>query len=95
MPDNKTAVITGANRGIGLELARHYAREGLSVFGVCRQTSDEPATVAALVTNRNAGSALFRCRRECPTLLLAPAYWRRTGPAPEGAVEGAHLCKTQ
>ena len=49
MPDNKTAVITGANRGIGLELARHYAREGWSVFGVCRQTSDELATVAARV----------------------------------------------
>lgn len=36
-----TAVITGANRGIGLELARHYAQQGYQVVGVCRQTSDE------------------------------------------------------
>lgn len=36
-----TAVITGANRGIGLELARYYTNEGYQVIGVCRQTSDE------------------------------------------------------
>ncbi|WP_417538789.1 SDR family oxidoreductase [Marinobacter sp.] len=39
-------VITGANRGIGLELARHYASEGYEVVGVCRQSSDELAKVA-------------------------------------------------
>ncbi|AXS84806.1 SDR family NAD(P)-dependent oxidoreductase [Marinobacter sp. Arc7-DN-1] len=49
MTDNKAAVITGANRGIGLELARHYAREGWNVIGVCRQTSDELSGVAAKV----------------------------------------------
>ncbi len=42
-------VITGANRGIGLELARWYAREGLSVVGACRQTSPELAEVAEVV----------------------------------------------
>jgi NAD(P)-dependent dehydrogenase (short-subunit alcohol dehydrogenase family) len=49
MKDHKTAVITGANRGIGLELARHYALEGWNVIGVCRQTSDELSGVAAKV----------------------------------------------
>jgi len=44
-----TAVITGANRGIGLELARHYAQEGYAVVGVCRQASDELKAVAAEV----------------------------------------------
>jgi len=34
-------VITGANRGIGLELARHYKSEGWRVTGVCRETSPE------------------------------------------------------
>jgi len=34
-------VITGANRGIGLELARHYQAEGWQVTGVCRETSAE------------------------------------------------------
>lgn len=49
MPDNKTVIITGANRGIGLELARHYAAEGWTVVGVCRQSSGELEEVAARV----------------------------------------------
>ena len=39
MSDNSTVVITGANRGIGLELARLYAGRGCSVIGVCREAS--------------------------------------------------------
>lgn len=42
-------VITGANRGIGLELARLYQREGSQVTGVCRQSSPELEEVAAQV----------------------------------------------
>lgn len=42
-------VITGANRGIGLELARHYQAEGWRVTGVCRETSAELDTYAAQV----------------------------------------------
>ncbi|MBU3069769.1 SDR family oxidoreductase [Aestuariicella sp. G3-2] len=34
-------VITGANRGIGLSLARLYANQGHAVYAVCRQTSPE------------------------------------------------------
>jgi len=34
-------VITGANRGIGLELACHYKVDGWRVTGVCRDTSPE------------------------------------------------------
>jgi NAD(P)-dependent dehydrogenase (short-subunit alcohol dehydrogenase family) len=37
----KHVVITGANRGIGLELARHYHTEGWKVTGVCRKSSSE------------------------------------------------------
>ena len=37
----KHVVITGANRGIGLELARHYQAEGWRVTGVCRESSVE------------------------------------------------------
>jgi len=46
MSISSLVVITGANRGIGLELARHYASEGYEVVGVCRQSSDELAKVA-------------------------------------------------
>ncbi|OZB12445.1 MAG: short-chain dehydrogenase [Marinobacter sp. 34-60-7] len=49
MADSNVVVITGANRGIGLELARLYARQGCEVIGVCRQTSDELAEVASKV----------------------------------------------
>lgn len=49
MSDDKVVVITGANRGIGLELARHYAGIGLDVIGVCRQSSEELASVATHV----------------------------------------------
>ena len=34
-------LITGANRGIGLELARLYKEKGHDVYAVCRNSSDE------------------------------------------------------
>jgi len=34
-------IITGANRGIGLELCRIYAARGQEVIGVCRRSSPE------------------------------------------------------
>jgi len=49
MPEQRTVVITGANRGIGLELARHYAGEGCDVIGVCREASPELKEVATRV----------------------------------------------
>ncbi|WP_370229105.1 SDR family oxidoreductase [Marinobacter nauticus] len=49
MSDSNVVVITGANRGIGLELARLYAAEGCEVIGVCRQSSEELAGVAGQV----------------------------------------------
>lgn len=36
---SKTVVITGANRGIGLEFARLYKAQGWQVVGVCRHSS--------------------------------------------------------
>lgn len=42
-------LITGANRGIGLELARLYASRGDQVIGVCRDSSVELNQVAARV----------------------------------------------
>lgn len=48
----KQALITGANRGIGLELARLYAANGWQVIGVCRQSSSELEAAAARVIDR-------------------------------------------
>lgn len=45
----KTAVITGANRGIGLSMAQQLASQGWDVIGVCRTDSDELEDVAGMV----------------------------------------------
>lgn len=48
----KQVLITGANRGIGLELARLYARDGWQVTGVCRQSSPELEDLASRVVDK-------------------------------------------
>lgn len=42
----KTAVITGANRGIGLALAQRLKQMQYQIIGVCRQSSEELNSVA-------------------------------------------------
>ena len=37
--DPATVLITGSNRGIGLALAEHYAKEGWKVIATCRKPS--------------------------------------------------------
>jgi len=46
---NKIILITGANRGIGLELSRHYITQNDQVIAVCRESSDEIEDLADLV----------------------------------------------
>ena len=41
MPSMATIVITGANRGIGLELARQLTERGEEVIALCREGSRE------------------------------------------------------
>ncbi|MEY8203623.1 MAG: SDR family oxidoreductase [Bermanella sp.] len=43
---SKVVLITGANRGIGLELSRHYAAQGCEVIAVCRESNDEIEALA-------------------------------------------------
>lgn len=38
---NKNVLIVGANKGIGLELARQYIASGATVYAACRQVSTE------------------------------------------------------
>ena len=42
-PETRTVLITGANRGIGLELARQYATGGWQVIGTARRPDDAKA----------------------------------------------------
>ncbi len=44
-----SVVITGANRGIGYELARHYRRQGRHVIALCRTMSCELAATGARI----------------------------------------------
>jgi NAD(P)-dependent dehydrogenase (short-subunit alcohol dehydrogenase family) len=45
--DNKTALITGASRNIGAEIARTFAREGANLILNTRQSAEELEAVAA------------------------------------------------
>lgn len=45
----KTAVITGANRGIGLELARQLGDRGYRIIAVCREASPDLKALDAQV----------------------------------------------
>ena len=42
-PETRTVLITGANRGIGLELSRQYAAAGWQVIGTARRPDDAKA----------------------------------------------------
>lgn len=44
-----TAVVTGANRGIGLELCRQLRQRGVNVISVCRTPSDELRQLGARI----------------------------------------------
>lgn len=44
-----TALVTGANRGIGLEITKHLRQRGDEVIAVCRKPSDELEATGARV----------------------------------------------
>ena len=46
---NKTVLITGANRGIGLALTQHFTKRGDRVIAVCRKSSDALEATGAQV----------------------------------------------
>ncbi|MDH5344657.1 MAG: SDR family oxidoreductase [Gammaproteobacteria bacterium] len=53
-----TILVTGCNRGIGLELCRQYAARGDAVIGACRTASDElRETGARVIEDIDVGTA--------------------------------------
>jgi NAD(P)-dependent dehydrogenase (short-subunit alcohol dehydrogenase family) len=50
-----TILITGANRGIGLEFARQYAKDGWDVIATARQSSDELDALGVSVESLDLG----------------------------------------
>lgn len=45
----KTAVITGANRGIGLAIAKELANKDWDIIAICRSDSEEIESIASMV----------------------------------------------
>jgi len=45
----KTAVITGANRGIGLAISQQLSDKGWDIIAICRSESDEISAIASMV----------------------------------------------
>lgn len=48
----ETVVITGANRGIGLEFVKRYTAKGDKVIALCRNTSDELSQTSAKIIDK-------------------------------------------
>jgi NAD(P)-dependent dehydrogenase (short-subunit alcohol dehydrogenase family) len=62
-----TVLITGANRGIGLQLCRQFAARGDEVIAVCRETSDELSALGIRVIDGidvGSGTAVETLRQE-------------------------------
>lgn len=49
---SKTALVTGANRGIGLSFCRQLVAQGYQVFAICRRSSDELSALGVNVVDQ-------------------------------------------
>jgi NAD(P)-dependent dehydrogenase (short-subunit alcohol dehydrogenase family) len=63
-----TVVVTGANRGIGLEFVKQYLAKGDKVIALCRNTSDELSQSGAKVIDKVDVSSPECLEKILPTL---------------------------
>ena len=85
---SRTVLVTGANRGLGLEFARQYAADGWKVYAACRDAfaRSEPL-LDALLRRPAIASALPRDRLAA---LCEPANYLGTAGAMVDRVLARH-----
>lgn len=68
-----TVLVTGANRGIGLQLCRQFAERGDEVIAVCRETTDELSALGVRIIDGidvSSGDAVETLRQEIEGLSI-------------------------
>ena len=87
-----TVLITGANRGIGLEFARQYAAAGWNVIATARQSSEELEGLGVRVENLDLSDAdnvaAFPQQIDTPLDLFVSNAGTNHPMSPEGAQSG-------
>jgi NAD(P)-dependent dehydrogenase (short-subunit alcohol dehydrogenase family) len=73
--DGKVAIVTGASRGIGAQIARRFAAEGAAVAVAARTTRDGMSPLAGTI-----GQTVAQIRDAAGTAVAIPPTWpgRRT-----------------
>jgi len=86
--DGKVAIVTGASRGIGAEIARRFGREGAAVAVAARTTeagtSPLPGTIGETVEQIRAAGGTAAAIRGGSDAALSPVTGSRSAGGPAG-----------
>ena len=93
----RCAVVTGANRGLGLAIARGLAESGAHVVVTAREGGIASSAVAAATARRRSSRRRRTCRRWtsaiCGACARSANSTRRCSVAPDALVNNAAVCE--